>query len=261
MKLIQTGLVTLLMVSASAIAEPKLTIADPAASLPDTTLTRKGQAFKLDPAAPIYLTVEKNPKAETIFRDIFVKRGYTMASEPGPGVTTLKMAGMLEVGMMKMRSRIFGLDDFVDNPEAIKSGTNPSSMYAKGQLAAVSNAAINVAMIAAGVTNLADAVGGVGSALGDATGVSGKFNKLLTGDSRGICLWPCDDWNKYFQTVAMMVEETGPDGNTIKSAVKVATKHETLYPVQLLQAALGTLSADLMGDPMPAVFSKTTVVE
>ncbi len=43
-----------------------------------------------------------------------------------------------------------------------------------------------------------------------------------------------------------------------RSVEWVGAAHETLYPVQLFQAALGTLSADLMGDPMPAVFASAT---
>lgn len=258
MKLRQICIGILCLASTAAWSAPKLTIADPQAPLPDATLTRKGLATKLDPSVPLYLTVEKNPKAEAVFRDIFAKRGYKMVDAPGPGVESLKVSGLLEVGMIKMRSRIFGLDDFVASPDALKDSMDPSKTYAKGATAAASNAAINVAMLAAGATNLASAVCGFGGALGDATGISGKFNSMLTGDPRGICIWPCGDWNKYFQTIAIMVEEVGPDGTNTTSGIKVFTKNETLYPVQLFQAALGTLSADLMGDPMPAVFASAT---
>lgn len=261
MKLINTFAAACFIASVSAWAAPGPTIASPDAPLPESTLTRKGLMTKLDSSIPIYLTVEKNPKAEIIFRNIFTKRGYNVVNEPGAGVTTLKMEGLLEVGMIKMRTHFFGLDDFVDNPDAVKAAADPSSMYAKGHLAAASSGAINLTMLATGVTNLASAVGGFGTALGDATGVSGKFNQAFTGDSRGICIWPCDDWNKYFQTVVLEVEKTTPDGNTTKSGIKVLVKNEMLYPIQIFQAALATLSADLLGDPMPNIFSKNTVVE
>lgn len=249
------------MASMSVLAAPSATIAGPETALPETTLTRQGQAVKLDLSLPLYLAVEKAPKTEAKLKEIFAKRGFNLANEPGPGVTTLKIGGALDVRMIKMRARIFGLDEFVDNEDTLKAGIDPQNMYAKGQLAATSSAATNTVLVAAGALNLASAIANFGTALGDATGIGGKFNSMLTGDPRGICIWPCDDWNKYHQTVLLVVESTSPDGSTTKSAIKVFTKDEKLFPYQLLSAALGTLSADLFGDPMPAVFNKVAVAE
>lgn len=256
MNLIKTFVATLCMASVTAFAAPTPTVAPPDAPLPETTLKRKGQAQPLDPAVPLYVTVLKNPKAEAIFHDIFRQRGYTLVSEPGPGVMVLTFGGALELSLPGARKRLLGLDEFVEDPASLADIADPSKSSAKGAMAAGSSAAINIGLLAAGVTNLASAIGGFGVGLGEATGAAGKFNRMLTGDSRGICIWPCHDWNMYSQTVVFVTEETTPDGVSTKSAITVGIKDETLYPSQLFQVALATLSSDLMGDPMPEVFAK-----
>ena len=75
------------------------------------------------------------------------------------------------------------------------------------------------------------------SAIGEATGIEGGFNKALTGDPRGICLSRCDDWNKVNQAVYVWISlQAGEE----KKEVRVLTKafSEIVAPDQVLDHAL-----------------------
>ena len=75
------------------------------------------------------------------------------------------------------------------------------------------------------------------SAIGEATGVKGGFNKALTGDARGICLSRCDDWNKVNQAVYVWISLQAGESRT---EIRVLTKafSEIVAPDQVLDQAL-----------------------
>lgn len=75
------------------------------------------------------------------------------------------------------------------------------------------------------------------SAIGEATGIKGGFNKALTGDARGICLSRCDDWNKVNQAAYVWISLQAGEN---KKEIRVLTKafSETAIPDQVLDRAL-----------------------
>ena len=75
------------------------------------------------------------------------------------------------------------------------------------------------------------------SAIGEATGIKGGFNKALTNDARGICLSRCDDWNKVNQAVYVWITLQAGEN---KKEVRVLTKAfaEIVAPDQVLDRAL-----------------------
>jgi hypothetical protein len=241
-----------LAVAAPALALQQPVIAKAEDPLPATTLSRKGQASKLDPAVPLYLVAESSPKTQVFLRNALSGRGFTLANEPGPGVKTLTIGFYMQASVIKMKPILFNIEDFIASPDtngvAIKSAEMDTA-------SAVSNAMSETVMLATGITNFAAGVTGLASALINLSGIGGAFNEAVVGDPRGACFLGCENWNRYIQIVSLAVIESTPNGD-ITSLIKIVTKDEKLlYPTQLFQVALGTLSSDLLGDPMPQVFA------
>lgn len=104
---------------------------------------------------------------------------------------------------------------------------------------AVAGLAINRAALDATMTPFwrGLALSGMATAIGDATGIKGRFNTALTGDPRGICLSRCEDWKKVNQTVHLTI--TLQDA-VAKQEVRVLTRtfSENVAPQDVLDRAL-----------------------
>ncbi len=86
-------------------------------------------------------------------------------------------------------------------------------------------------MLNAGLNNFTR---GLANALGDATGMRARFNTAVAGDSRGICLRRCEDWNKVDQTVYLWVTLDSKAAGQKEVRVLSKAFSETVAPDQVI---------------------------
>lgn len=80
------------------------------------------------------------------------------------------------------------------------------------------------------------------------SGARGWFNKLVSGDERGICLGTeemCKDWKKYTQHMRLGTLVVSKDGQRQVIRSEASTKNEELLPEQLFREGMGDLTSRL----------------
>lgn len=104
-----------------------------------------------------------------------------------------------------------------------------------GITAALANSALQ-----SGLMNSIAASGNVVEALVNATGLGGKFNTLLTGDRRGICLWPCTYWNHSTQYLNLTMGRINikPEERKPYQQIAVGIYDDKLWPAELTNVGL-----------------------
>ena len=189
--------------------------------------------------SPLYAEVERSPALSSRLVEALASKGFTIARDKGSAKAVLIFRGDIALlgGPNFAKGIKVGIGDAVEKSlQAAKDagGVNRAEVVQTVAALAINKAAFDAA-ISPFWTSLA--LTGMASAIGEATGLKGSFNKALTGDARGVCLSRCEDWNKVNQTVYLWI---GLQAGDIKSEVRVSTKvfSEIVAPESVMDRAL-----------------------
>jgi hypothetical protein len=210
------------------------------------------QALPSPPLLPngIWIEFASSPKLTSVYRAAFEARGYKLAeSLEGASAHVIFQAGMQFVRPREKAQKVnvgalFNSVKMNEELEAAKQTAN-EDRGATLRTFNISNAMLSSVNWWAGAT----VVGG----LLDVAGVRAGFNRALTGDTRGVCLFNCDKWNKYAQDMVVKVTAETPVITTV-GYVSTKTVDENLRPQELFDRAMAEVAARMF---LPVVTSET----
>ena len=189
--------------------------------------------------SPIYAEVDRSSTLSTRLAEALVAKGFTITQDKANAKAVLTFRGEIALlgGPTFSKGVKVAIGDAVEKSlRDAKDNDNPTRSDVVQTVAAV---AINQAGFVGAITPFWRALylSNMASALGEATGIKGGFNKALTGDARGICLSRCEDWNKVNQTVYLSI---ALQDSASKQEIRVMTKlfADEVVPQAVLDHAL-----------------------
>lgn len=189
--------------------------------------------------SPLFAEFDRSSTLSTQLREALVAKGFVLALDRTAARATLIFRGDLALagGPVFYKGVKVPIGDATE--KALQDAREGGGAPRAEAVQAVAGLAINSAALDAAMTPFwrGLALNGIASAIGEATGVKGRFNSALTGDPRGICLSRCEDWKKVNQTVYLWITLQSAD---IKQEVRVMTRafSETLAPQDVLDRSL-----------------------
>lgn len=204
-----------------------------------TSVANGSLALSAEQHSPLFAEFDRSSSLSKRLHESLLAMGFVLTQDKSTARATLLFRGDLALvgGPVFYKGVKVPVGDATEKTlQAAKDGGGVSRAEV---VQAVAGLAINKAALDSAITPFWQglALSGMASAIGDATGVKGRFNAALTGDPRGICLSRCEDWKKVSQTVYLLI--TLQDA-AAKQEVRVVTKafSETVAPEEVMARAL-----------------------
>lgn len=189
--------------------------------------------------SPIYAEVDRSSTLSLRLVEALAAKGFTITRDKADAKAVLTFRGDIALlgGPTFTKGVKVAIGDAVEKSlRDAKGNDNPTRSDVVQTVAAV---AINKAGFVGAITPFWQGLylSNMASALGEATGIKGGFNKALTGDARGICLSRCEDWDKVNQTVYLSI---ALQDAASKQEIRVMTKlfADAVAPQAVLDHAL-----------------------
>jgi hypothetical protein len=189
--------------------------------------------------SPLYAEFDRSATLSQRLTDALASHGFVITQNKAAAKATLTFRGdiVLLGGPVYLKGVKVPIGDATER--ALVAAKESGGATPAEVLQTAAGLAINKAGFNATVTPFWRGLylANMASAIGEATGIKGGFNKALTGDARGICLSRCDDWNKVNQAAYVWISlQAGEDKKEIRVLVKALS--ETVVPDQVLDHAL-----------------------
>lgn len=218
-----------------------------------TSAANGGIALSAKQHSPLYAEFDRSATLSGRLQESLRVAGIEITQDRASAKATLVLRGDLAVvgGPVFYKGVRIAVGEATE--KALREAKSEPAVSRADIVQAATGVAINAAALRASVTPFWQglALSGMASAIGDATGMKGRFNTALTGDPRGICLSRCEDWKKVNQTVYLSITLQDAAG---KQEVRVTTKaySETLAPQEVIDRALadGNSAIKLMDGPV-----------
>lgn len=189
--------------------------------------------------SPLFAEFDRSSTLSKRLQESLLAMGFVLTQDRAAAKATLLFHGDLALagGPVFYKGVKVSIGDATE--KALQEARDGGGLSRAEAVQAVAGLAINRAAMDAAMTPFWQgmALAGMATAIGDATGIKGRFNTALTGDPRGICLNRCEDWKKVNQTVYLSItlQEAGA-----KQEVRVMTRtfSETVAPQAVLDRAL-----------------------
>lgn len=274
MKAIHTSLAILLamqVLSLSAFAQEASTTApapDPAqvgsATLAEAEIksVANGQInLSVAKDSPIYAEFVDSSELTSRLRKSLQDQGFTLAGQKDESKAVLLFKGdvVLLGGPVFYKGLKLSVAEATD--KALKAEQKDRPVERSDMVQAAAGLAVNAAGFTHSVNNFMQGlhIGGMASAIGEATGIKGWLNIKMTGDPRGFCLSRCEDWKKVEQVAHITVTFEAKGGD--KKEVRIMSKaySETVAPHQVITSAVGKAIEQInLSDARPVVTGLVT---
>jgi hypothetical protein len=209
------------------------------ASGAQTSVANGSISLSTEKHSPLFAEFDRSSTLSTQLREALIAKGFVLAQDRTAARATLIFRGELALagGPVFYKGVKVPIGDATE--KALQEAKEGGGASRAETVQAVAGLAINRAALDTAMTPFwrGLALAGMASAIGDATGVKGRFNTALTGDPRGICLSRCEDWQKVNQTVYLSIALQDDAG---KQEVRVLTRtfSEVVAPQEVLDRAL-----------------------
>ena len=226
---------------------------DPAGSVPSGPTVTPAKKTMLEPAdittkangqielvitrdSPIFAEFQGSPTLTQRLRESLQARGFELAPDAGSSKAALQFRGDIALtGGPKFYKGVKApIGETTE--KALKLARENGQVTTADVVQTTAGVALNAAALNASLNNFTRglAIGGIANALGDATGLSGRFNTAVAGDPRGICLSKCEDWNKVNQTVYLWVTLDSQAAGQKEVRILSKAFSETVAPDQVI---------------------------
>ncbi len=200
----------------------------------------------------VFVEFESSQKLTSELRERFEALGYALAPSAGEADVAVKvMAGYF---FQKPRAKAQQID-FGRVVEQVNSDLVNQKASESTRVVGVELAPLAQGLRGNLSSNMVLGVGLVDSIL-SLSGARGWFNKLVSGDERGVCLGTaemCKDWKKYEQHMRFAAFVSPKAGGKSVIRAEVATNSEDLLPDLLFHVGMGELTNRLFSPQVPAV--------
>lgn len=204
--------------------------------------------------SPLFAEFDRSSTLSKQLQESLLAMGFVLTQDRSAAKATLVFRGDLALvgGPVFYKGVKVSIGDATE--KALQEANDGGGSSRADAVQAVAGLAINRSALDAAMTPFwrGLALSGLATAIGDATGIKGRFNTALTGDPRGICLSRCEDWKKVNQTVYLSI--TLQD-TVAKQEVRVLTRtfSETVAPQEVLDRALvdGVNAIKVIDAPAP----------
>ena len=192
----------------------------------------------------LYVEFQSSPKLTTEMRQRFEALGYSMAASVGDADVSIKVVASFSFKRPHAKSQQIDFGKVVEqvNPDVVNQKAAEATRAPGVELAPlVQGLRGNLS------ANMVLGVGLVDSIL-SMSGARGWFNKLVSGDERGVCLGTdemCKDWKKYVQQMRLTALVAPKAGNKSVIRAEATAKDEELLPDPLFRDGMGELMTRL----------------
>ncbi len=201
---------------------------------------------------PVYFEFENSPTLTENVKKDFSRLGLSLASSKEEAHVAIKMAAVFSFDKTKTKGQKvdFGLIVEDSRQQVIDKAVDASGRapgYEVGPLLQQLRGNLSVSMVFG--AGLLDSVMSL-------SGGRAWFNKMVSGDSRGFCLFNCADWNLFFQNVTVATVVTDKSGKQTVLKAEASMKDERLMPEPLFRTAMREATEQLFPaatQPMAAV--------
>lgn len=199
----------------------------------------------------LHVEFDSSSKLSAELRERFQALGFTLAQEKADAEVSVKvMAGYF---FQKPRAK----QQYIDFGAVVEQASKADIDRKADESTRV--AGVELAPLVQGLrqnlsANMVLGVGLVDSVL-SLSGARGWFNKLVSGDERGVCLGTaemCKDWKKYVQRMRIAAFITPKHGDQAVIRAEASAKDEELVPDELFRASMGSLTGRLFPRPVNA---------
>lgn len=233
------------------------TLAVAAEPSPNTFTSKATGTISIDASrhAPLFVEFDRSPAMTSRLAAALAATGVEVTSDRTAAKSTLTFRGDIALlgGPMFYKGVKVAIGDATERALAAA----PATITPAEAVQTAAGLAVNNAALRSSITPFwrGMALSGMASALGDATGAKGSFNKALTGDPRGICLSRCDQWNKVNQTAYVSIGfQSGEQRQEVRVLTHVAS--DSVVVEQLLDRALGDALTAVSVDVTPSGATK-----
>lgn len=192
----------------------------------------------------LYVEFQSSPKLTTEMRQRFEALGYNMAESAGDADVSIKVVASFSFERPRAKSQQIDFGKVVEqantdvvNQKAAEATRAPGVELAPLVQGLRGNLSANMVL---GV-GLADSILSM-------SGARGWFNKLVSGDERGVCLGTnemCKDWKKYVQQMRLTALVAPKAGDKSVIRAEATAKDEELLPDPLFRDGMGELTTRL----------------
>lgn len=192
----------------------------------------------------LYVEFQSSPKLTTEMRQRFEALGYSIAATAGEADVSIKVVAAFSFERPRAKAQQIDFGKVVEQ----------ANSDAVNQKAAEATRApgVELAPLVQGLRGNLSASMVLGVGLVDSilsmSGARGWFNKLVSGDERGVCLGTdemCKDWKKYVQQMRLTALVAAKAGDKSIVRAEATAKDEELLPDPLFRDGMGELTGRL----------------
>lgn len=193
----------------------------------------------------LYVEFQSSPKMTTEMRHRFEELGYSMAASADDADVSVKLAASFLFQRPRTRLQQIDFGKVVEqaSPDVVNRKASEATRVP----------GVELSPLVQGLSGNLSANMVLGAGLVDSilslSGARGWFNKLVSGDERGVCLGTdemCKDWKKYVQKMRLTALVTPKAGDASTIMAEAAAKDEELLPDPLFHEGMRELTTRLL---------------